>query len=130
MRKLFYCSCLVVFCACNNSPKIDTKAKLEQLADRSCRAIGIRKQRYMLADQIRFTQDTIMQTKNKVESERLQKKLKIYLEQKPKLLRASLLLADTIKRQIDSIFPFTDKIARNKFTSSLDSILVKKGCKN
>lgn len=129
MRKLFYCVLLAACCACNRPATVDNKAKLEQLADRSCRAISIRKQRFLLADQIRFAQDTLLQTKSKADSDRLQVRLKIYLTQKPELLKQSLALADTIHRQLDSLMPYTDKVAQKRFTKSLDSLLAKKGCK-
>ena len=118
---------LVIIFSCNK-PASDKKEKLEQLADRTCRAIGIRQQRFTLANQIRFTQDTLSATKSKADSDRLQKRLAIYFKEKDVLLKESLALADTIRLQLDSVMPYSNKTAQNHFTASLDSLLAKKGC--
>ena len=102
--------------------------KMNLFADRTCRAISIRQQRFALANKIRFTQDTIAETKNKSDSVRLKTELAIFAKQKAVLLKESLALADTIRRQLDSIMPFTDKAAQKRFTAQLDSLLAKKGC--
>jgi hypothetical protein len=130
MKRLFYCFLLTICCACNEPTPANHKAELEQLADKTCRAIDIRKQRFLLADNIRFTQDTLLRTKSKSDSDRLQGRLKLYLEQKPILLKQSLDLADTIRMELDNLLPLTDKVAQDQFTKSLDSLLVLKGCKH
>lgn len=129
MKKISFCFLLAVFCSCNKSVP-DNHKKLENLADNTCRAIDYRKQRYSVANQIRFAQDTLMQTKSKVDSDRLQKRLQMLSGKKSILLKESLSLADTIRLQLDSLMPYTDKQAQKRFTVSLDSILAKRGCKD
>lgn len=129
MKYILFILILAGVCSCNtkSSTKV-SHAKLEQLADRSCRATVIRQQRYALADNIRFTQDSLAKAKDKAESQRLQGRLNEYLKQKGILLKTSLALADTIRMQLDSLLPYSDKAAQHRFTASLDSILRSKGC--
>jgi uncharacterized membrane protein len=112
--------------ACNRPVSHDQKMVL--LADRTCRAIGIRQQRFALADQIRFAEDTLFKTKSKSDSARLTAELAHFAGQRADLLKKSLALADTIRSQLDSIMPFTDKVAQQRFTRKLDSLLARKGC--
>jgi hypothetical protein len=131
MKYILFILVLAGVCSCNTkSPMQTNQAKLEQLADRSCRATDIRQQRFALADKIRFTQDSLAKAKNGAGSQRLQSRLKGYLEQKNILLKASLALADTIRVQLDSLLPYTDKAAQKRFTAALDSIIKAKGCKS
>ncbi|MDB5122581.1 MAG: hypothetical protein JWP94_710 [Mucilaginibacter sp.] len=120
---------LTAIYSCNTkSTKQVNKERLEKLADRSCRATSIRKQRFVLADNIRFMQDSLSKAKNKADSARFQSRLAEYLKQKDILLKTSLALADTIRMQLDSLLPYSDKAAQKQFTASLDSILRSKGC--
>jgi hypothetical protein len=124
--------CLLLLAAvisCNKPASTVNTARMNQLADRSCRAMSIRQQRYALADKIRFAQDTIGTTNDEKVKGRLQNSLKGYLVQKDSLLKVSLTLADTIHRQLDSLMPYTDKAAQKRFTAQLDSLLAKRGCK-
>ncbi len=127
MKKILFFIVPMALFACSK-PVPDNHEKLEQLADRTCRAIDYRKERFACADQIRFAQDTLGQAKNKVDSDRLNKRLEVLLKEKTVILNKSLALADTIKRQLDSLMPFTDKVAQKRFTAQLDSLLTKKGC--
>ena len=129
MKRLFYCLALLALCSCGKS-KPDNHAKMEQLADRTCRAIDYRKQRFACADQIRFSQDTLYHTKSKIDSDRLQMRLKSLLDKKAFILKNSLALSDTIRKQLDSLMPYTDKEAQQRFNTELDSLLAKKGCKD
>src|ERR1700761_2938595 len=95
---------LIAVVSCNKATS-NKDAKMNLLADRTCRAISIRQERFALANKIRFAQDTLSQTKNKSDSIRLQARLKIYLNEKPILLKESLSLADTIHKQLDSLIP-------------------------
>ncbi|GAC1302210.1 MAG: hypothetical protein NVSMB24_06440 [Mucilaginibacter sp.] len=129
MKYILFILLIAGICSCSTKPPATVShAKLEQLADRSCRATVIRQQRYALADSIRFTQDSLAKTKDKSQSQRLQGRLNGYLKQKGILLKTSLALADTIRMQLDSLLPYTDKAAQKRFTASLDSILRSKGC--
>lgn len=129
MKKIFLMLIPALLFSCSK-PVPDNHAKLEQLAERTCKAIDYRKQRFACADQIRFTQDTLNHTKNPVDTARLQTKLRGLLKQKAAILKETFAMADTIKKQLDSLMPFTDKAAQNKFTAQLDSLLAKKGCKD
>jgi hypothetical protein len=131
MKYVFFITMLLGIFSCTTSTHSLTldKAKLEQLANCSCRATTIRKERFELADNIRFTQDSLSKAKTKSESERLQRRLQGYLKQKDVLLKHSLALADTIRTQLDSLVPYTNKQAQKKFKASLDSSLASKGCK-
>ncbi|HVS92768.1 MAG TPA: hypothetical protein VHE59_12080 [Mucilaginibacter sp.] len=128
MRFIFCCLLLAAIVACNKPVSADKNSKLNQLADRSCRAIRIRQQRYVLADKIRFAEDTLGATKNEKTKARLQNSMNKYLKQKDSLLKVSLALADTIQRQLDSLTPYTDKQARKQFDADLNKLLAKKGC--
>jgi hypothetical protein len=119
---------LLLIVSCSQSSKNNDSA-VNLLADRSCRAISIRQQRFELANKIRFAQDTLAQAKNKNDSRRLGNELKLYFSQKDVLLKESLCLADTIRKQLDSLVPYTDKAAQKRFTARVDSLLAKKGCK-
>ncbi|MEO6849000.1 MAG: hypothetical protein ABI203_02895 [Mucilaginibacter sp.] len=118
---------LLTAVACSN-PVNNKDGRINLLADRTCRAITIRQQRFDLANKIRFAQDTLSKTKDENDSLRLKSELDNFAEQKGTLLKESLALADTIRLQLDSIMPYTDKAAQKRFTHSLDSLLAKKGC--
>jgi hypothetical protein len=128
MRIIICCLGLLLIVSCSQSSKNNDSA-VNLLADRSCRAISIRQQRFELANKIRFAQDTLAQAKNKNDSRRLGNELKLYFSQKDVLLKESLCLADTIRKQLDSLVPYTDKAAQKRFTARVDSLLAKKGCK-
>lgn len=126
---LIYLSFAGILMSCNNHlSSQNNDSKMELLANRSCRAISIRQQRFALADKIRFAMDTLAHTKSKSDSVRLQSDLNKYSKQKDTLLKESLSLADTIHRQLDSIMPYTDKVAQKRFTAKLNALLSKKGC--
>lgn len=128
--RLLFCCLVVVVMSCNNpAPKNTGKdGRFDRLADRSCRAISIRQQRFALANQIRFATDTLATLKGKNDTMRLHNELQICLRQKDSLLKASLALADTIRMQLDSMMPYSDKAAQKQFTAKLDSTLKARGC--
>ncbi|MBS1525046.1 MAG: hypothetical protein JST19_05320 [Bacteroidetes bacterium] len=128
MRPVIFCLVLAAIVACNKPSPAGNNSKLDQLADRTCRAMHIRQQRYALADKIRFADDTLGVVKDEKTRVRLQNSMKIYLIQKDSLLKLSLALADTIQRQLDSLTPYTNKDARKQFNADLNRLLAKKGC--
>ena len=105
---------------------LDTTA-INELADRMDRAMMIRKQRFALANAIRFTQDTLGASKSAADRARLQNRLNTYLKQKQALFSESITLADTIHRQMDSLVPYTDKTKEQAFNDLLNKTLAKKG---
>jgi hypothetical protein len=127
MKRSFYWL-LVVACSACNKPVPDNHKKLEQLADKTCRAIDYRKQRFSLANQIRFAEDTLMQTKSKIDSDRLNKRLAVLAKEKETVLEKSLSLSDSIRMQLDSLIPYTNKDAQKRFTGELNRLLAQKGC--
>lgn len=79
-------------------------ADVERLAEMEVRAITLREQRFALANEIRFTQDTLLRTDSgDARAAELEAKLKVFAARKDSLLVASLALADTIKQNLDSI---------------------------
>lgn len=121
---------LGMLAGCHKTLTSASEYRLNILADRSCRAVSIRKERFVLADKIRFAQDTLARTKSKADSARLQASLVLYLKQKDILLKASIRLADTIHRQLDSLVPYNNKAAEKRFTARLKGLLAKKGCQD
>jgi len=128
MIKLCLVFLLFILFSCHTLKK-DYQKSLNFLAVKTCKAITIRKQRFALADEIRFIQDTLATTKNSHKSVILKDKLSRLLKYKDKIIQQSLLLADTIRVKLDSMNSFYDKAEMKHFNSSLDSILTKKNCK-
>lgn len=107
----------------------DIKAMADQFADMECRAITLREQRFNLANDIRFTQDTLMHTKNTSDTMRLHLKLEAFDKQKEVTLKQSLSLADSIHTQLNQMKEkLTDKNDRAKFEEMLNSNLQQRGC--
>lgn len=123
------CGLLLLASACQRSESNRNSARLELLASRSCRAESIREQRFTLANQIRFADDSIAKTKDPATRQRLEKEMKGYLLRKDSLLKHSLSLADTIRIQLDSLMPAGDKAAQKAFGRTLDSLMKAKGCR-
>ena len=100
------------------------------MADIECKAIALRKQRFALADKIRFTQDTILKHTSVTDSARLELNLLFYNKEKEKLVSESLLLADTIRSRLDSlrIFIFKNSDDKNQFDQKLKEALAERGC--
>ena len=125
-----FLSFLVIYCslvACYQPDVVSEKAI--RMADLECRAIALRKERFILADSIRFTQDTLLHTKTR-DSVRLNNKLRNFSDQKEKILQRSLILADTIHMALDSarkyVFKTTDD--RKHFDEKVKAMIQKNGC--
>lgn len=112
-------------------PQSNTRELAERFSALECRAIAIREKRFALADEIRFTEDTLLLQENKkTDTKQLKLKLAALNENKAVLLQQSLALADTIKKNLaelmnDSLKNESDKTA---FNNELNDILLKKGC--
>ena len=87
----------------NSHKKFDVASEVKCMAQVECKAIQLREQRFALADDIRFTQEKIMQLKGKGDTTQLSNKLSQLYKRKEVLLTASLQLADQIKHRLDSI---------------------------
>jgi hypothetical protein len=131
MKYVLFIPFLLAIASCNTAGKTgnDNKAKLELLAERSCRAKAISEHRYALADSIRFAQDTLNSAKTKADSDRLQARLKLCFAHKAIVLKQSVALADSIRKQLDSLAHYGDRAAEKRFTKSFDSLMAKRGCK-
>jgi hypothetical protein len=125
--------CLAVFLfllclSCRQAGVIDNN--VAKMADLECRAIHLREMRFALANKIRFVQDTLLQTISAVDSLRLSDSLHFYQQQKETLLQASLQLADTIHKQLDSLrkFAFENVEQKHEFDKRLMEELKKRSC--
>ena len=99
---------------------------IELLASRSFRAINLRQQRYDLADKMRFAQEAMGGKANQNVKDSINRDLQIYSQQKARLLKESLALADTIRLQADSLMLYTNKTTQKIFKHKLDSIIRQK----
>ncbi len=120
---------LCIFFSCNQSSKLDEK--VNYIANLECRAVAMREQRFALANELRFAQDTLLIAKSSSDSQRLTKNIQIFTKEKGNLLKQSLQLADSIHLQLDSLrkFVFTDKNDKKQFEEKLEKELQKRGCK-
>lgn len=108
----------------------DLKQLVDDFAKLECRAISLREKRFALANQIRFTQDSLALHTGK--SDTLQYKLRLdqYNSEKNVVLQQSLSLADSIKRRLKEIMEneLTQKDQKAKFDDLLNKTLQQKGC--
>ena len=93
---------LTILTSCKNK-KQDLNNMAGSFADIECRAMALREKRFALANQIRFTQDTLMHASKITDTARLKTNLKAYNFQKENILQISLNLADSIKHHLDSL---------------------------
>lgn len=119
----------VLVFSCKNKVSLDST--INDFANTECRAMQLRSQRFKLADNIRFTQDSIIQKTQSGDTLQLHEKItKMYMEKELLFIQSSR-LADSIKVQFDLIMStdLTDKNKELAFNRKLDSILIIKGCK-
>lgn len=125
------CALMALLSACSEQkPDISTIAK--SFADMECRAINLKNQRYALADQMRFIQDTIIaDTSSDVTKARLSEQLKALDMGKDDMVNHGLSLADTIQQTLASLIkgPLKNVEDRHKFDELLAQELQKRGCK-
>ena len=114
---------------CSNKPSTDSI--IDDFANIECRAMQLKNQRFKLADEIRFTQDTIVQLQQSGDTLALHERLIKMYEQKELLHTKSSQLADSIKVKMDVIAAtfLSDKNKELDFNRTLDSILTLKSCK-
>ncbi len=118
----------IFFSSCTQQQK-SIKDLSDELASFECRAISLRNQRFELADKIRFTQDTLLNSAG--DTLVLNKKLLAMDAEKQALLDKSIRLADTIGKKTAILMRdyFTDKKKEIEFYRLLEIALKKKGCK-
>ncbi len=119
----------ILFFSCQQSAK-HAKSSVMRMADLECRAISLREQRFALANEIRFAQDTLLHFSTTKDTATLSDSLQIFLQKKEILLQASLQLADTIHKQLDSLRKFSFKNVDDKhaFDKKLSEELKRRGC--
>jgi outer membrane murein-binding lipoprotein Lpp len=124
---IFLFSLLII--GCSNKQSIDVA--VNDIANIECRAMQLRNQRFKLADEIRFAQDTVIQLQHSGDTSVLHERLIKMYQQKELLHTRSSQLADSIKVQMDVIVTvfLSDKNKELYFNQKLDSILTIKGCK-
>lgn len=105
---------------------------VNSFAPLECSAVRLREARFALANQIRFTEDSLMRDAGKVDTTRLQKKLHALYLEKEVMGNKSVHLADSIKHTLDSLMlhHLTDKKEREAFNEMLNEALEKMGCKD
>jgi hypothetical protein len=126
-------SFIVLIFSCTSKhtqPSLDTM--VNDFAQLECRAISLREQRFALANQIRFTQDTLVQFNDKADTARLKAMLNILNTKKEYTTKQSLLLADSIKYTLDSLMShyLTTKEDKDKFNQLLNNTLANMHCKD
>lgn len=101
------------------------------MADLHCEAVSLRKARFELADEIRFSEDSLMQL-SADDSLRtpLEEKLKSLEPYKDSIVSRSLELSKIIKSTLDSLIEIEFKQAqdRSAFDAALAAELSKRGC--
>ena len=114
--------------SCHRQNVINDKA--DYIAGLECRAVMLRERRFVLANELRFAQDTLLQKKGSSDTTGLVKKIESFKEEKERLLQESLQLADTIHLALDSLrkFTFTDNDDKQLFDLKLKEALRKRGC--
>jgi len=97
-----------------------------------CRAITLREQRFALANEIRFTQDTLIRANGNVDTARLQSKLGRLNMEKERMTQQSLQLADSIKQTLDSLMShyLTQQQDKEQFNQLLNAKLKDMHCKD
>jgi len=113
-----------------NTGKPELSTMVNDFADLECRAVLLREQRFALANQIRFTEDTLLHTANKADTVRLRSNLATFAGQRETLTQHSLALADTIHTILDSLMKkhLTEKDDKTKFNEMLNNTLKDRGC--
>jgi hypothetical protein len=112
------------------SEKKDIKGAVDKFADLECRAITLREKRFELANQIRFTEDTLTHPTANADTARLRLKLEGFNKEKETLLKESLSLADTIRLQLNDLMKnqLTDQKDKANFDQLLNATLEQRGC--
>ena len=119
------------FAACNaDRKKTDIKKLANDFAGTECRAMQLREKRFALANEIRFTQDTILHFAHTGDTTRLNQKLQQLNNEKEHLLQTSRALGDSLKTVLDNLQQthLADTASKRIFNEELASILKRKGC--
>jgi hypothetical protein len=118
------------FFSCGTHSKAVIEKSVAQFADLECEAIQLRKQRFSLADEIRYTEDTLQRAPNETATAELRQKLALLNTQKLQLTNDSRAMAERIKEHIDSLMASVLKTGEEKeaFNTELTKVLKQKNC--
>jgi hypothetical protein len=121
---------LIASCKTDKKEENDVKAIVARFAELECRAVSLREKRFELANQMRFTQDTLMRTPAPQEASRLKLKLEAFNKDKEALVAQSLALADSIKNSLGDLMKNNFKTEQDKrvFDDMLNKTLIERGC--
>jgi len=101
------------------------------MADLHCEAVTLRKARFELADEIRFSEDSLIQLQP-TDTIRLllEQKLERLTPYKDSIVTRSLELSHVIKATLDSLIEieFKEPEQRSMFDAALSTELAKRGC--
>ena len=120
---------IALLTACTRSAD-NQQYQLKTLASKVCRAIGLRQERYQLADRIRFCQDTLNSTKSAAKKRALQNELSVFNTRKTALVKQSLTLADSIHTEMESLKLYSDKVNRADFDKILHKMMLAENLSN
>lgn len=125
-------SCWLLSChtAADKAPPATLETMVTGFAQLECRAIMLRDKRFYLANQIRFTQDTLMHAASASDTVRLNENLNRLGEERERTTQQSVALADSIKHTLDSLMThhLTTKEAKDQFTEMLHTQLESMHC--
>ncbi|MCW3112305.1 MAG: hypothetical protein JWR18_701 [Segetibacter sp.] len=124
------CAVLLSITVSCGEHKPNIKELVDNFVDLECRAITLREKRFELANQMRFTQDTLLQTSNKADTSRLKSKLEAFNKEKEVTLQQSLSLADSIRIRLNDMMKneLSNETDKTTFNETLNKTLVEKGC--
>jgi hypothetical protein len=126
---IFFAIIVVSVFGCKRNSK-SLGIAVDRFAALECRAISLRERRFDLANQIRFTEDSLLEKSNKGDTVRLRIKLNDLNKEKEVVLKQSLSLADTIRMQLDDLKKnqLADEKDKADFDRLLNASLEKRGC--
>jgi hypothetical protein len=129
LQLLLLLTALLTAFSCKDE-KTHVKVLVNKFADLECRAMMLREQRFELANQLRFTQDTLMQRSKQADTTRLQSRLIAFNQQKEAMLKHSLLLADSIHASLNDLMKnqLASKSQKQAFNEMLNETLLQRGC--
>ena len=129
---LLLAAVLLVSSCTSNQPPPSLEKIASDFAPMECRAITLREQRFALANEIRFTQDTLIRANGNVDTARLQSKLGRLNMEKERMTQQSLQLADSIKQTLDSLMShyLTQQQDKEQFNQLLNAKLKDMHCKD
>ena len=106
------------------------EAIVNDFAPLECRAVALREQRFALANQIRFTEDTLRSIADKKDTLRLHAILADLNDRRTTTTQQSLQLADSIKHTLDSLMNnyLTTAEEKEKFNEMLHATLKSMHC--